>query len=133
MKINTVIAVMVVLMLYSLFAPLIFSERRIGKITCPVVQAATVITKQDGGGEDSSRTVKASCDYYTLIGRPKRSRAIELDRHISDLANKHPEATVGDTFVCRSIWIHYSPMALEVESDKHVRFDLESCHLVKLK
>lgn len=125
--------VIVIFLMYYLIAPSIFYEERTAKVSCPVVGAATVVTKRDGGGETSRRAMEIGCDY-SVIGIPRfleRAEKSAVETHLRTVAEKLPGITNGDLFVCTASWIEYSPLAfVNKEYNRYLRFDLESCRLV---
>lgn len=118
-----------VFMLYYTIAPSIFYDERTAKVSCPVVKASTVITKQDGGGETSHRAVEVSCDY-SITGVPRFLEKATVETHLGRVAGELPAVTKGDFFVCTATWREYSPLALVAKGTyTNLKFDLEGCRL----
>lgn len=115
--------------MYYLIAPSIFYEERTAEVSCPVVKAATVIIKQDDGGETRRRAVEVGCDY-SVIGMPRFPEKATFETYLNTMASNQPSITMGDSFVCSATWKQYSPWALVAEGTyNNVKFDLEGCRL----
>lgn len=137
---KSIVIVTLLYLAYYFTASSFFSEERVTAVACPVMIAATVVTKFDGEDEPEwRRYVAVQCDYAAAgVPEPKAYPGIGRDtiyfengrfHRFSEIANKRQNITEGDTFTCTARWISYKVMPLASPRTGDSKTVLTNCRI----